>query len=58
MLRVNQVARRLGIAPRTVRKWAVEGILKGYKCGPRLWFFDESDLASPMTPDHSRASNG
>jgi hypothetical protein len=41
LLRVNDVARMYGISRRTVRAWAVLGLLHGKKNGPRLWFFRE-----------------
>jgi hypothetical protein len=52
-LRVNNVARALGVAPRTVRQSAADGILPAQKRGPKLWFFyarDLVDLVGPLRP--------
>lgn len=50
-LRVGNVARALGVAPRTVRQWAADGILPGHKRGPKLWFFYERDIAVVVSSD-------
>jgi excisionase family DNA binding protein len=49
LLRVNNAARFLGVAPRTVRQWAEAGLLPAHKRGPKLWFFYESDLVAYLT---------
>ena len=33
MLRVNEIAKELGVAPRTVRQWIKKGSLPGYHMG-------------------------
>jgi excisionase family DNA binding protein len=43
-IRVNNVARRLGIPARTVRHLAATRRLPGYKIGAKIWFFDVSDV--------------
>jgi len=50
-LRVSNVARELGVAPRTVRQWAADGILPAHKRGPKLWFFYERDIAGVVRSD-------
>lgn len=42
-LRVNNVAKRLGVSERDVRYHAAKGKLHGFKVG-KLWFFWESDV--------------
>jgi excisionase family DNA binding protein len=42
-LTVGEVARRLGVSPATVKRWAAAGVLPGEKLG-RAWVFDESRL--------------
>jgi excisionase family DNA binding protein len=43
-IRVNNVARRLGIPPRTVRHLAATRRLPGYKVGAKIWFFDVAEI--------------
>jgi excisionase family DNA binding protein len=43
-IRVNNVARRLGIPARTVRHLAATKRLPGYKIGDKIWFFNISDI--------------
>jgi excisionase family DNA binding protein len=42
-LTVKEVAHKLSIKPKTVRKWLREGKLKGVKLG-RLWRIREADI--------------
>jgi excisionase family DNA binding protein len=44
-LYVRQVARRLGRPERTIRHWAQTGRLPARRHGPKLWVFDEQDVA-------------
>ncbi len=44
LLFTHQVARRLGVAEPTVRRWARLGILPAFKVGPRMWRVREEDL--------------
>lgn len=44
VLRVNNVARRLRVAYRTVRWYAESGQLAAFKTGPRSWSFHEADV--------------
>jgi excisionase family DNA binding protein len=43
-IRVNHVAKRLGIPARTVRHLAATRRLPGYKIGKKIWFFNTSDI--------------
>lgn len=40
---VKEVARQLGVAPRTVQYWADIGLLRGFKLG-RGWRFRKEDI--------------
>jgi len=57
LLRVNNAARLLGVAPRTIRQWAEMGRLPAHKCGPKLWFFYESDLIAFLTSSAGRSAD-
>jgi excisionase family DNA binding protein len=45
VLSVHIVAVRLGVCDRTIRFWAATGRLPGFKDGPKIWRFRESDVA-------------
>ncbi len=40
----KQAAEKYNIAQVTVRKWLLEGRLKGKKVGPKLWRVSEAEL--------------
>jgi len=40
----KQAAEKYNIAQVTVRKWLLEGKLKGKKVGPKLWRISEAEL--------------
>jgi excisionase family DNA binding protein len=44
VLSVRTVAIRLGVSDRTVRFWAEKGWLSGFKDGPKIWRFRETDV--------------
>jgi excisionase family DNA binding protein len=44
ILSVHSAAIRLGVADRTVRLWARQGRLPGFKDGPKIWRFRETDV--------------
>jgi excisionase family DNA binding protein len=44
VLSVHTVAVRLGVSDRTVRLWAERGWLPGFKDGPKIWRFRETDV--------------
>jgi excisionase family DNA binding protein len=44
VLSVHTVATRLGVSDRTVRFWAEKGWLRGFKDGPKIWRFRETDV--------------
>lgn len=44
LLKIMQVAQELSIAAKTVRRWIMEGKLRGIKIG-RHWQVDSDDLA-------------
>jgi excisionase family DNA binding protein len=44
ILSVHSAAIRLGVADRTVRLWARTGRLRGFKEGPKIWRFRETDV--------------
>lgn len=58
LLKTREVARRLGVSPRTVAKWLRDGELKGIKIphdGGHIWRVREDDLedfiaARPTAP--------
>ena len=43
-LLVHHVAKRLGVARRTVRWWAETGRIRAYRAGVKLWTFREADV--------------
>ena len=43
-IRVNHVAKRLGVPERTVRYLASTRRLPGYKIGEKIWFFNVADI--------------
>ena len=45
VLSTADVAKRMGLADASVRRFAIDGILKGRKLGARSWEFDEDDVA-------------
>jgi len=44
LIRVRHVALRLAVSERTVRHLAARGVIPGFKVGPRLWRFKESEI--------------
>jgi len=51
-LTVDEVAGRLRVHPRTVKRWLAEGKLRGKLLGDRAgWRVDEADLRRFMAPD-------
>lgn len=44
MLTTSEVADRMGVSPRTVRRWIESGDLKGYQLGPRTLRVQERDM--------------
>jgi excisionase family DNA binding protein len=44
ILRVNNVAKRLGLPERTVRHMAERGRIPAFKLGRRAWSFDAADV--------------
>ncbi|HKB11713.1 MAG TPA: excisionase family DNA-binding protein [Vicinamibacterales bacterium] len=44
ILSAHSAAIRLGVSDRTVRLWARTGRLRGYKDGPKIWRFRETDV--------------
>ncbi len=51
-LTVDEVATRLKVHPRTVKRWLADGKLKGKLLGDRAgWRITESDLRRFMEPD-------
>jgi excisionase family DNA binding protein len=44
ILSVHSAAIRLGVSDRTVRLWARSGRLRGFKEGPKIWQFRETDV--------------
>jgi excisionase family DNA binding protein len=45
VLSVHTVAVRFGVCDRTVRLWAQQGRLRGFKDGPKIWRFRATDVA-------------
>jgi excisionase family DNA binding protein len=44
VLSVHTVAVRFGVSDRTIRLWAVQGRLPGFKDGPKIWRFRATDV--------------
>jgi len=44
ILSAHSAAIRLGVSDRTVRLWARTGRLRGFKDGPKIWRFRETDV--------------
>ena len=44
VLSVHTVAIRFGVSDRTVRLWAEQGRLPGFKDGPKIWRFRATDV--------------
>jgi excisionase family DNA binding protein len=44
VLSVHTVAIRFGVSDRTIRLWAAQGRLPGFKDGPKIWRFRASDV--------------
>jgi excisionase family DNA binding protein len=44
ILSVHTAAIRLGVSDRTVRLWAQTGRLRGFKEGPKIWRFRETEV--------------
>ena len=59
LLTTNQVAARLQVSPRTVRRFASEGRLPQLHVGTRLVRYATSDVLSLLSPwcDHNSGAN-
>jgi excisionase family DNA binding protein len=44
ILSVHAVAVRFGVSDRTIRWWAKNGRLPGFKDGPKIWRFRATDV--------------
>jgi excisionase family DNA binding protein len=44
ILSAHSAAIRLGVSDRTVRLWARTGRLRGFKDGPKIWRFRETEV--------------
>ena len=44
VLSVHAVAVRFGVSDRTIRLWAKNGRLPGFKDGPKIWRFRATDV--------------
>jgi excisionase family DNA binding protein len=44
VLSVHTVAVRFGVSDRTIRLWAAQGRLTGFKDGPKIWRFRAGDV--------------
>jgi len=44
ILSAHSAAIRLGVSDRTIRLWARTGRLRGFKDGPKVWRFRETDV--------------
>ncbi len=47
---VAEAAKRCDVHPQTIRRWIKEGVLQGYRVGPRNLRVRTSDLASVVVP--------
>jgi excisionase family DNA binding protein len=58
MLRVSQVAERLGISDRTIRKWIKDGKVRAYRAGEGcMWLIQEDDVDKIIRPNISPDTN-
>ena len=48
ILSVHSAAIRLGVSDRTVRLWARTGRLRGFKEGPKIWRFRETEVEAAL----------
>jgi excisionase family DNA binding protein len=46
---VGEAAARIGVSPKTVRRWIASGHLNGYRMGPRLLRVDPDDVDKMLT---------
>ena len=44
LITLIEAARRVGVHPRTMRRYVSDGLIAGYTVGPRLVKFDVADL--------------
>lgn len=52
MLRISEVAERLGISDRTIRKWIKDGKIRAYRAGERcMWLIQEKDVNTIIRPN-------
>lgn len=58
ILSARTVALRLGLSDRTVRLWAKKGWLPGFKDGPKIWRFRETDVEAVRARLVSRRRHG
>lgn len=47
---INEVAVWHGVDPRTVRRWLRDGLIKGYRLGPRLIRLDRDSVLNMGRP--------
>jgi excisionase family DNA binding protein len=56
ILRVNNVAKRLGLPERTVRYMAAHGQIPAFKTGRRAWFFNAMEIEAHVADAAERES--
>ncbi|MBO0677193.1 helix-turn-helix domain-containing protein [Mycolicibacterium sp. S2-37] len=47
---VAEAASRAGVHPRTMRRWVAEGIINGYRLGPRMLRISAADVDELLAP--------
>lgn len=47
---IAHAAERAGVHPRTLRRRIADGLLTGYRCGPRLIRLDPAEVDALMRP--------
>jgi excisionase family DNA binding protein len=60
ILSAHSAATRLGVSDRTIRLWARTGRLRGFKDGPKVWRFRETDVEAvraTLAPERREARN-
>ena len=58
LISVEAAAARLGMNPRSIRRYIAEGILPGYRVGTKLVRVDQADVDSLIRPIPAAARRG
>ena len=58
LISVNAAATRLGLDPRTIRRYISDGVLPGYRVGSTLVRVDQDDVDALVRPIPAAVVNG